>query len=41
MARVIALAHTYSPDWALETARSAIVLFCAAALIAAGHALPF
>jgi len=40
MERVIALRRACSPDWPLEMARSAIVLFCATALIAAGHILP-
>jgi len=41
MTRAIALAQAHIEDWPVELLRSAVVLSCAAALIAAGQALPF
>ena len=41
MARVRALAATFSPEFASECARAAIVAGCALALVLAGAPLPF
>jgi hypothetical protein len=41
MARVIDLRSACTSDRLLETARTLIVLLCAAALIMAGRAFPF